>query len=85
VIIKILLFAAFVALVFYYGRRFLAVPRAPMERDEAAKLLGVAADAVAADINEAHRRLIAKVHPDAGGSKELAARVNQARDVLLKP
>jgi DnaJ homolog subfamily C member 19 len=28
--------------------------------------------------------LIAKVHPDAGGNAELAARVNQARDTLLK-
>jgi DnaJ homolog subfamily C member 19 len=61
------------------------VPAPGMERDEAAKLLGVPVDSAAAEINEAHRRLIAKVHPDAGGSKELAARVNQARDVLLKP
>jgi DnaJ homolog subfamily C member 19 len=82
--VKLLLFAALVAFLFYYGRRLLAVPAPTMERDEAAKLLGVPADSAAPEINEAHRRLIAKVHPDAGGSKELAARVNQARDVMLK-
>jgi curved DNA-binding protein CbpA len=54
-----------------------------MTRDEAARLLGVAPDADAAAIGDAHKRLIARVHPDAGGSAELAARVNQARDVLL--
>jgi DnaJ homolog subfamily C member 19 len=81
---KFLLFAALIAFLFYYGRRLLAAPPANMERDEAAKLLGIAVEAPEAEVNEAHRRLIAKVHPDAGGSKELAARVNQARDVLLK-
>ena len=35
------------------------------------------------EIRDAHRRLIAKVHPDAGGSAELAHRVNAARDALL--
>lgn len=54
-----------------------------MSRDQAARLLGVAPDAPAEEIVEAHKRLIAKVHPDAGGSADLAAQVNQARDVLL--
>ena len=35
------------------------------------------------EIRDAHRRLIARVHPDAGGSAELAHRVNAARDTLL--
>ena len=34
-------------------------------------------------IRAAHRRLIARVHPDAGGTRELAARVNNARDILI--
>lgn len=54
-----------------------------MTRDAAARLLGVAPDADAAAVNDAYKRLIARVHPDAGGSAELAASVNQARDVLL--
>ena len=35
-------------------------------------------------IRDAHRRLIARVHPDAGGNAALAARINAARDVLLR-
>ena len=35
------------------------------------------------EIIAAHRRLIARVHPDRGGSADLARRVNQARDLLL--
>ena len=34
-------------------------------------------------VRAAHRRLILRVHPDAGGSAELARQVNQARDILL--
>jgi hypothetical protein len=50
---------------------------------DARKLLGLGPDATLADIRDAHRRLIAKVHPDAGGSVELANRVNAARDTLV--
>jgi curved DNA-binding protein CbpA len=57
----------------------------PMPRDEAARLLGIAANADGPTVIEAHRRLIARVHPDMGGNDELAARINRARDVLLKP
>ena len=59
-------------------------PTGTLSPDEAAKLLGVDVNADGETITEAHKRLIAKVHPDAGGSAELAARVNQARDTLLK-
>jgi preprotein translocase subunit Sec63 len=79
---KILLLIAFVLLVLWWWQRRPA--RAPaMPLAEARKLLGVAEEASLADIRAAHRRLIAKVHPDAGGSQELAERVNAARDTLV--
>lgn len=55
-----------------------------LDQVEARAVLGVAPDADAAAIRAAHRRLIAAVHPDRGGSAELARRINLARDVLLK-
>jgi hypothetical protein len=54
-----------------------------MPAAEARALLGVSETASLSDIREAHRRLITKVHPDAGGSAELATRVNAARDALV--
>jgi hypothetical protein len=50
---------------------------------QARSLLGVAPDADAAAIRAAHRRLIASVHPDKGGTEALAAQINAARDLLL--
>ena len=55
----------------------------PMPVDDARRLLGVGEGATLQEIRDAHRRLIAKVHPDAGGSAELAHRVNAARDALV--
>jgi DnaJ-domain-containing protein 1 len=57
--------------------------RTGMDREEASGLLGVPLDASPDAVRAAHRRLVARVHPDAGGSVELAARVNAARDTLL--
>jgi hypothetical protein len=51
--------------------------------EEARRLLELPADADKEAIQAAHRRLIARVHPDAGGSAELSAKVNAARDALL--
>lgn len=56
---------------------------APMTPADARALLGLGAEAGLADIREAHRRLIARVHPDTGGSTGLANRVNAARDALI--
>lgn len=64
-----------------YRRRTAAVPAIPVE--EARALLGVGAGATLVEIRDAHRRLIARVHPDTGGSSELANRVNAARDTLV--
>jgi curved DNA-binding protein CbpA len=54
-----------------------------MSVDEAYQVLGLRPGASEADIREAHRRLMRTAHPDSGGSDWLAARINQARDVLL--
>jgi hypothetical protein len=55
-----------------------------MSRREALEVLGLAEGASAADIIRAHRTLMKKFHPDHGGSTTLAARVNQAKDVLMQ-
>lgn len=53
-------------------------------RDEALQILGLSGSPTKEEIINAHRRLINRLHPDRGGSDFLAARVNQARDTLLK-
>ncbi len=59
-------------------------PSRIMDLAEAASVLGVAENANAADIRAAHKKLIAQTHPDKGGTDYLAAKINEARDVMLR-
>ncbi|MBA4755704.1 MAG: molecular chaperone DnaJ [Sphingobium sp.] len=66
------------------GRTATPKPLPPQDIAQARALLGVAPDADADMIRAAHRRLIASVHPDKGGTEALAAQINAARDLLLR-
>ena len=55
-----------------------------ISRSEALAVLGLSEDATRDDIVAAHRSLIQKIHPDRGGNDYLAAKINEAKDFLVK-
>ena len=57
---------------------------ASMDKAEALDVLGLTASASPEDIRAAHKKLLRAIHPDAGGSTYLSAKINAARDRLLK-
>jgi hypothetical protein len=66
------------------GERLGVAPGAgAMTKEEAYKILGLEAGAAAADVRKAHRRLMQRLNPDVGTTSFLAARIDEARNVLL--
>lgn len=56
--------------------------KSPMDRKEAALILGVGTRASKKEIQEVHRNLMRANHPDLGGSPYLSAKINEAKDHL---
>lgn len=56
----------------------------PMSKSEALRVLGLMLGATPDEVRAAHRRKLQEHHPDRGGDPDMAARINQARDVLLE-
>ena len=87
--IKLLFFAALLSFACRYAvgkwpwEYLAAKPTGPQSVLKARQLLGVRHEASRSEVLEAHRRLIATVHPDRGGTNEAVHAANSARDVLL--
>ncbi|MEH6580491.1 MAG: DnaJ domain-containing protein [Halioglobus sp.] len=60
-----------------------ATASGPMNRKEALDALGLNENSSKDEIVAAHRKLMQKIHPDRGGNDYLAAKINQAKDILL--
>ena len=66
------------------GHRPSPSPKAKMTKAEAYQILGLKPNASQEEIRKAYKELMTKIHPDHGGNDYLAARINEAKDILLK-
>lgn len=66
------------------GAGMAPAPKASLQLEEAAAILGVAIDAGEEEIRAAHKKLISQLHPDKGGTDYLAAKINDARNRMLE-
>lgn len=66
------------------GNQRPSVDESQMTTEEAWQLLGLEPGASEKEIVQAHKKLMQKLHPDRGGNDYLAAKLNAARDLLLK-
>lgn len=68
----------------HQGQQRSPVATGQMGIREACEILGVAQGCSREEVITAHRRLMQKIHPDRGGNDYLAAKVNEAKSVLLE-
>ena len=54
-----------------------------MSKSEAAEILGINKNSSEEEIISAHKKEMQKHHPDKGGTKDMATKINAARDTLL--
>ena len=66
------------------GQSTQAASNGELSVDEALDVLGLQPGASEEEVIAAHRKMMQKFHPDRGGSNYLAAKVNAAKDLLLK-
>ena len=81
-LVKLIIALVVAGMIYSWFRRGI-VSGSRMRSSEARELLNLHVGANLDEIRAAHRRMIARVHPDAGGSAGLATRVNAARDALI--
>ena len=55
-----------------------------MTRREAGQILGIRESSNTNAVKDAHRKIMMMNHPDAGGSDFVAAKINEAKNLLLR-